>query len=172
MRWWFDGTNEGEGISGLAVIEVDGGGAFWTGYDFYDYLSKWHDWEETDYSQSLYRIQDYLHAGLGVSIGIYGKGWGHYINIWGYEYDSSGNVLGLYLTDNYNTDSVLQYFDVSLYADNYWHLVGYYDNPRIGRVYGLQQRVPEPGTLALLGIGVIGLAAVRKRSESWKAGRQ
>jgi len=90
-QWWFDGT----------LADVPGGGNFWPGYTWTDYLH-----EEYDPAFALQAIDDYLHAGYGVSIGIWDGG--HVITCWGFQYDGAFDktthpgdyYLGVWVTDS------------------------------------------------------------------------
>ena len=90
-QWWFDGT----------LADVPGGGNFWSGHTWTDYLH-----EEYDPALALQAIDDYLHAGYGVAIGIWDGG--HVITCWGFQYDGSFDkttqpgdyYLGVWVTDS------------------------------------------------------------------------
>jgi len=90
-KWWFDGT----------LADEPGGGNLWPGYTWTDYL-----YEENDPALALQAIDDYLHAGYGVAIGIWDGG--HVITCWGFQYDGSFDktthpgdyYLGVWVTDS------------------------------------------------------------------------
>jgi len=90
-QWWFDGT----------LADVPGGGNFWPGHTWTDYLH-----EENDPALALESIDDYLHAGYGVAIGIVDGG--HVITCWGFQYDGTADktanpgdyYLGVWVTDS------------------------------------------------------------------------
>ena len=90
--WWF---NNG------SFADVPGGGNFWPGYTWTDYLH-----EESDPALALQAIDGYLHAGYGVTIGLWGGG--HIITCWGFQYDGSADkttnpgdyYLGIWVTNS------------------------------------------------------------------------
>jgi len=144
--WWFDGTYSGPVEAGWSQVDVPGGG-FFPSLPFDDYYH-----EETDVSQTMAAIDDYLHAGYSVTLGVYaddGSG-AHAITCWGYSYDPSEptNYTGIWVTDSdddktssYRPDR-LRYYEVvdTLFG---WYLQDFYGvyNWFIGAVQALEARV-------------------------------
>jgi len=143
--WWYDGSNPSQGWSGWAQVDVEGGN-FYPEENFYDYFHT-----QGNDAAAMVAIDDYLHAGYGTTVGIYGPG-GHAITIWGYDYDvETGEYLGLWITDsddNKNVDDapdLMRYYDVEN-VNNRWHLQSYYGSNSwyIGVVQGLESFDPTP----------------------------
>ncbi|MDY6851304.1 MAG: IdeS/Mac family cysteine endopeptidase, partial [Thermodesulfobacteriota bacterium] len=149
--WWFDGTNPSQGWSGWSQVDVAGGGFYNPPY-FTDYYYR----TSTD-SAAMSAIDDYLHAGYGVTLAIYGA-FDHAITCWGYEYDALGNYLGVYVTDSDDDkidptpDDELKYYNVSYNTStNQWDLGGSLSGCHIGEVMALDQAptsaVPLPAAV-------------------------
>ncbi|MBN1910188.1 MAG: proprotein convertase P-domain-containing protein, partial [Pirellulales bacterium] len=143
--WWFDGTNNSQGWSGWAQEDVEGGN-FYPGENAYNYIHS-----QSSDSLAMSAINEYLHAGYGTTIGIFGPG-GHAITVWGYNYDPSNpsDYLGIWVTDSddykymENAPDRLRYYEVE-YIGSQWFLQDYYgsDEWYIGVVQALEQK--EPG---------------------------
>jgi hypothetical protein len=175
-EWWFDGTNAMQGESGWSQVDV-AGGAFYPETIFLDYYSR--TWDD---ALVLSAIDQYLHAGDGVTLALYGPG-GHSITVWGYDYDdATGDYLGIWVTDSDDDktdptpENELKYYDV-LYSGDQWFLQNFYDSNDwyIGEVMALGYMptagpVPEPATVILFGCGILALAgAGRKRFKKSEA---
>ncbi|MBN2023279.1 MAG: proprotein convertase P-domain-containing protein [Pirellulales bacterium] len=142
--WWFDGTNDSQGWSGWAQVDVAGGG-FYPTENFDSYLVS-----QSNDSLAMSAINTYLHNGYGTTIGIYGPG-GHAITVWGYNYNpsNSSDYYGIWVTDSDDSKSIenapdrLRYYEVE-YVGNQWYLQDYYGSNDwyIGLVQGLAQKDP------------------------------
>lgn len=154
-EWWFTGVNPAQGSSGWSQVDVAGGG-FYPGETFDNYL-----FSQSDPSQAMTAIDSYLHAGYGVSLGIYnGSGGGHAITVWGYNYDPGNptNYVGVWITDSdddKSTDSPpdrLRYYQVA-HSGGAWYLQNYYGSNSwyIGAVQALASRNPQPQEGAIRG---------------------
>lgn len=160
VDWWLDGTNDKQGEAGWAQVDVPGGGFFPT-FSFDDYYSF-----SSDDATALDTIADYLRQNLAVGLWL-GGGGAHLVTAWGYDYDASGNYLGVWLadSDDYSGYKTVSYYDI-LYnaATNQWFLQNYNGSNAwyIGEVHGLAS-IPEPTTMLLFGTGLAGLAAVGRR---------
>jgi len=81
-------------------------------------------------------------------------------------FDASGNVVGSFSAHGIGGTTGWGYMDLSgtahtlRFFDSGWWDVGI-DNLQIGLASGVAHPVPEPGTFALLGLGLGGLGAVR-----------
>ncbi|MBN1614912.1 MAG: PEP-CTERM sorting domain-containing protein [Deltaproteobacteria bacterium] len=165
-QWWFDGTNPAQGESGWSQINVPGGGNHYSYFDFGDYYH-----QTSEKPSALSAIDAYLHAGYGVTIGIYtATGGGHALTIWGYEYADSdpGTYTGLIFSDSDDYKSADgSKKDLWLTALNYssdrWYLGGsaWY----IGEVEALERNpAPEPLTILLFGSGLVFIAGWRRKT--------
>jgi hypothetical protein len=164
--WWFDGTNDVQGVSGWAQVDVAGGG-FWTGENYFDYLH--YDLDEAD---ALPAIDAYLHDGYGTSLSVGGTG-AHSTTVWGLETNADGTYAGIYVTDSDDDKGgaaprpdVLAYYDVVLNSGR-WYLDDYYGNDGwyITEVIALDQNpnvVPLPAA-AMTGIPVLLILALLRR---------
>lgn len=174
--WWFDGTHNSPTGSGWSYVDVAGGGDFWDPpYTFTDYYHR--TWQD---GSAMSAIDDYLHAGYGVTLGVYEDGGdgGHAITCWGYDYSAGdpGGYLGVRVTDSDDNKGstappdVLAYYNVTYDSTkNKWFLQNFYgqNDWYIGEVMALDQSpesaVPLPAAVWLLGSGLLGLVGVRRR---------
>ncbi|MEN6427037.1 MAG: hypothetical protein ABFE13_16905 [Phycisphaerales bacterium] len=94
--WWWDGTNDVQGVGGWAQEDVDGGGGFYPTLDIDNYR-RW----TSDDSAALSTLDAWMHAGYGRTISIEG-GMAHAITAWGFEYDDADTdyYTGIWVTDS------------------------------------------------------------------------
>jgi len=157
-EWWFSGTNPSQGepwtSNGWSQVDV-AGGAFHPTENFSEhYYRTWDD------ASAMSAINDYLHAGYGTGIGVYGPG-GHAITVWGYRYGTTvDDYVGIWVSDSDDDRSgsaprpdSLRYYDVQ-YSSGAWYLQSFYgsNNWYIGEVQALDS-VPEPTTILLISLG-------------------
>ena len=156
--WWFNNST---------FADVNGGGEFWPGYTWTDYLH-----EENDPALALEAIDDYLGAGYGVSIGIWGQG--HIISCWGFQYDPlvdkiqnpKDYYLGIWVTDSddgkswqgpaVDAPNSLRYLPVA-WNGTYWLCTEGYKGWIVSGVGGLEPYPANNRPLAVPGSGYSGL---------------
>ncbi|MFH0982397.1 MAG: PEP-CTERM sorting domain-containing protein [Planctomycetota bacterium] len=166
-QWWLNGTHPETYPYGpeWATVNVPGGGGHWPELNFSGYFSEcWDD------NLAMSAIDSYLHAGYGVTLGIYDGG--HAITVWGYEYDTNdpNYYEGIYITDTDDGAYQLAYYPVSWdIANTWWDIGGGYGGWHIQAVQALLP-VPEPSTLLVLGSGLVGIIVFgrKRRSERRK----
>lgn len=160
--WWFDGTNNVQGVAGWAQEDVDGGGGFYPTLNIDDYRQ----WTSTD-STALSTLDTWMHDGYGTTIGIAGN-MAHAITAWGFEYDVTDPdyYTGIYVTDsdddktNWPTypDSLAYYgLEFNSVLDRWYLSGGYYGDGTnyISEVCGLEIiHTPVPGAVILGGLGL------------------
>jgi len=186
-KWWVDGTAPSSRTIGA---KVDVGG--WTGAYVGQYSAD-------VYVKSMVGAETLLKATLntaftnlfGVTLGLLKGADSHAVTVWGYETSSSGQLLGLHLTDSEDNQNALVYAPVQYNAGlSYWDLMGGYSGWSIreldafgkradgktnsvfggaGTITGVNyagtdapSEVPEPASVILLLLGVIGLLAARR----------
>ena len=163
--WWFDGTNLSQDWEGWSQVDVPGGGFWDPPYNFFDYYRR--EWQD---NLALSAIDDDLHDGYGVTLGVYKSGGGHAMTCWGYRYDDgTGDYLGVWMTDSDDSKNLeappdsLRYYDVS-YSGGQWYLQNFYGTSGvwyIGEVQSLDRSpVPEPATLVLTAVGMLGMLGI------------
>lgn len=161
-RWWLNGEYPPGYPYGddWSRVDVPGGGNYWPGYNFSDYY--YESWETAN---TMSKIDEYLHAGYGVTLAIYTALNGHALTVWGYEYSDSGDYQGIYVTDSDDYVNQLVYCSVSWDSNKkWWTLEGKYSGWHIGGVEALAP-TPEPvsSVLFLIGTAVLAVRSYRKR---------
>ncbi|MEN6375268.1 MAG: PEP-CTERM sorting domain-containing protein [Smithella sp.] len=163
--WWLNGTLPYYGTTS-SYVDVSGGGNY---YSYILFANYYH--EETNDSQVMSAIADYLTNGYGTTIGIYSVTIAHALTVWGYSYDENGTYTGIWVTDSddYGTSDLLQYYNV-VYKNGKWYLQNYYgyNDIYIGLVEALERNstassVPVPATSWLMGSGLLGLIWIRRK---------
>ena len=129
-NWWLNGTLP-PASEGWAQVNVSGGGNYWSSLSFSDYFHA--DWNAPT---SLSSLQSYLRSGYGVTLGVYTNGGGHALTAWGYDYDSSGNYTGIWVSDSDDNSSIIKRLSVS-YSNEQWNLGDSYTGWYIGNVQAL-----------------------------------
>ena len=141
--WWFDGTNPTQGWSGWSQVDVPGG-RFHPNENLSNYLHT-----QSNESQAMSAIDDYLRAGYGTTLSIRGPDGGHAITVWGFNYDSADpdRYVGIWVTDSddykhmSNAPDRLRYYEVEK-SGGRWYLRDYYgsDSWYVYAVRGLAPR--------------------------------
>ena len=139
--WWFDGTNSSQGWDDWSQVDVAGGG-FYPSESFFSHYRV-----QSNDSFALAAIDQYLHAGYGVAIGVYNDPYGHAITSWGVNYnpDDPSDYYGIWVTDSDDDKRSgdppdrLRYYEVEEAAGQ-WYLQGFYgsDDWHIGAVQALE----------------------------------
>ncbi len=144
-EWWFSGDNLAQGYPDYAQVDVPGGG-FYPDRDMFNYLTY-----EFDQSKAMSSLDGFLHDGYGCTVNVLNNSTKevHELTAWGFDYDATGNYLGIYVTDSMDDESIpgapdrLRYYQVEWSpADQTWHLKDYQgsDNWDIYEVYGLKAK--------------------------------
>ena len=138
--WWFDGTNASQGWNDWSQVDVAGGG-FYPSESFFSHYRV-----QSNDSLALAAVDQYLHAGYGVAIGVYNDPYGHAITSWGVNYnpDDPSDYYGIWVTDSDDSKrwddpaDRLRYYEVEEVSGR-WYLQGFYgsDDWHIGVVQAL-----------------------------------
>ena len=142
--WWFDGTNDKQGVAGWAQEDVQGGG-FFPKQGFSGLLHS-----DGNVSQALATISSYLRAGYGIGLRITtgASDSGHFITVWGYDFQpgNTNAYRGLFVTDSDDNqanpnDNQLRYYTVNS-SGGHWYLQNFAgaNNWYIDVVYGVGRR--------------------------------
>lgn len=165
LDWWFDGTNDSQGMSGWSQVDVPGGG-FYPTENIYDYRH----WSGDD-AAAMATVDAYIRSGWATGLSITGPG-GHAITCWGFNVDPTDpdNYYGVWVTDSDDDKSgpaprpdAMHYYDVSL-SGGAWYLQDYYGSNSwyITEVIAMEPNpIPEPVSMALLGLG--GLVLLKRK---------
>ena len=166
LDWWWDGTNDNQGDTTWAQVDVPGGGGFYPTLNI-DNSRRW----VSESSTALSALDAWLHDGYASAIAVSGN-MGHSVTAWGFAYDSTDPdyYTGIYVTDSDDSVNALQYYDL-VHTGSRWYLSGGYfgdgSTNYISEVCGLELNpVPVPGAVALgmLGLSVAGLKLRRKQA--------
>lgn len=127
-QWWLNGRRAGSpgtggpaahgsnddlscdfGKLGAHPKSAGSGGRYWPSFGFRSYFH-----EEFDPSKSMDAIDDFLHKGYGVVMGVERKDkpTGHVVTVWGRRTDERGRFEGVYVTNSDDGARRLDYFPI------------------------------------------------------------
>ena len=182
IDWWWDGTNNSQGIGGWSQVDVAGGGFYPDAAELPDFYSIGGRGDQTYFNWTFYDDETLTSAdawmkdGMATGLGITNDTYGHAITLWGFEYDTEDPdyYTGIYVTDSDNSmggpdprPDTLNYHSI-VYDDgnDRWKFSGgSYNNWYISEVHslGFAPGVPEPGTWAIFFLGFLcGALKMRK----------
>jgi hypothetical protein len=154
------------------VDDIDEGD-YWEQYNVFDsFYEDWADFSKGQWSNGselMETVDEDLHNGYGITLTVCGNE-AHDPTIWTYECDDVENYTGLWIADLQDTLRDMTLLSVDPVED-LWHFdrqnrYGYGDL----FISGIQEidgkdhyAVPEPGTFFLLGAGLIGVIAFRRK---------
>jgi hypothetical protein len=175
INWWFDGTNDKQGVPGWPQVTTPGGGyyteaLFNANNGYGSTLSEMQNWVEFDVDNN--RVFSMLLAYENSTPDLSDDGI-HWVTGWGY--DDSQN--GVWITDSFDGTSDLIWQDLA-WDGSKWRMTNYNNwyvlamdslafngggvepnHPDNGETPG----VPEPASYLLLGSGLLGLSLLRRR---------